>query len=112
MDCVVFQGPWDHFTAALADIQLPSAVYAEKEGTFTNVQNRVQRFHAAIPPLGDALPDLDILHRLAQEMGAPLTGASAADVLLEIGQTMDAFAGATWQTVGSFGRPLSIKSGE
>ena len=43
LDCVVFQGSWDQPTAALADIQLPGAVYAEKEGTFTNVQGRVQR---------------------------------------------------------------------
>jgi len=112
VDCVVFQGPWDHSTAALADIQLPSAVYAEKEGTFTNVQDRVQRFHAAISPLGEALPDLEILHRLAQEIGVPLPGASAADVLEEIGERVEAFAGMTWQNVGSLGRPLSIKSGE
>ena len=72
VDCVVFQGSWDQPTAALADIQLPAAVYAEKEGTFTNIQGRVQRFQAAVPPIGESLPDLDILSRLAAELGVSL----------------------------------------
>ena len=72
VECVVFQGSWDQPTAALADIQLPAAVYAEKEGTFTNIQGRVQRFHAAVPPIGESLPDLDILARLAAELGVSL----------------------------------------
>jgi NADH-quinone oxidoreductase subunit G len=111
-DCVVFQGSWNHATAASADIQLPAAVYAEKEGTFTNIQGRVQRFHAAVAPLGESLPDLEILSRLARELDAPLAGTSAADVLAEIGQTVSAFAGMTWQTVGSKGQLLSRNSGE
>jgi NADH-quinone oxidoreductase subunit G len=110
--CVVFQGSWDHPTAALADIQLPAAVYAEKEGTFTNVQDRVQRFHPAVPPIGESLPDLDILSRLAMELGLSLTGASAAEVFGEIGQAVEAFAGMTWQTVGKTGQLLTLKSGK
>ena len=112
VDCVVFQGSWDNPTAALADIQLPAAVYAEKEGTFTNIQDRVQRFHAAVPPIGESLPDLDILTRLGLELGVALPGASAAEVFEEIGQMVDAFAGMTWQTVGSSGQLLMLKSRE
>jgi predicted molibdopterin-dependent oxidoreductase YjgC len=111
-DCVVFQGSWNNATAALADIQLPAAVYAEKEGTFTNIQGRVQRFHAAVAPLGESLSDLEILNRLALDLDVPLAGTSAAGVLAEIGQTVSAFAGMTWQTVGSKGRLLSRNSGE
>jgi NADH-quinone oxidoreductase subunit G len=112
VDCVVFQGSWDHPTAALADIKLPSAVYAEKEGTFTNIQGRVQRFHSAVSPLGESLPDLDILCRFGEEVGVSLVGASAAEVLSEIGHTVDAFAGMKWETIGSSGQPLSLNSGE
>jgi NADH-quinone oxidoreductase subunit G len=111
-ECVVFQGSWHHATAALADIQLPSAVYAEKEGTFTNVQGRVQRFRAAVTPIGESLPDLDILYRLGKDLDISLIGTSAPDVLLEIGQTVDAFAGMNWQTVGNGGLLLSRNSGE
>jgi NADH-quinone oxidoreductase subunit G len=110
--CVVFQGAWDNPTAALADIQLPAAVYAEKEGTFTNVQNRVQRFHAAVPPRGESLPDLEILFRLALELGIDLPAKSAAEVFGEIGQTVEVFAGMSWQSVGSSGQLLKLKSGE
>jgi NADH-quinone oxidoreductase subunit G len=112
VDCVVFQGSWDNPTAALADIQLPAAVYAEKEGTFTNIQDRVQRFHTAVPPIGESLPDLDILTQLGLELGIALPGASAAEVFGEIGQTVEAFAGMTWQTVGSSGQLLMLKSRE
>jgi NADH-quinone oxidoreductase subunit G len=106
VDCVVFQGSWDQPTAGLANIQLPSAVYAEKEGTFTNLQGRVQRFHPAVPPIGQSLPDLEILARLASELGISGSGASAEGVFREIGDAVEAFAGMTWQTVGTSGQLL------
>jgi NADH-quinone oxidoreductase subunit G len=106
VDCVVFQGAWDQPTAALAHVQLPSAVYAEKEGTFTNTQGRVQRFQAAVPPIGQSLPDLEILARLAAELGIPISGSSAEDVFRELGKSVGAFAGMTWQTVGRSGQPI------
>lgn len=106
VDCVVFQGSWDQATAGLADIQLPSAVYAEKEGTFTNLQGRVQRFHAAVPPIGQSLPDIEIIAQVAAELGIALPGASAEEVFREIGRSVEAFAGMTWQSVGESGQLL------
>jgi predicted molibdopterin-dependent oxidoreductase YjgC len=52
------------------------------------------------------LPDLEILARLAAELGAPVSRASAQDVLREIGQSVGLFAGMTWQTVGASGQLL------
>jgi NADH-quinone oxidoreductase subunit G len=112
VDCVIFQGSWDHATAALADIQLPVAVYAEKSGTFTNVQGRVQRFHAAIPPIGESLPDLEIISRLAAELGEPLNCTSAEAVFSEIGKNVEAFAGMTYQSLGESGQLLRLESGK
>jgi NADH-quinone oxidoreductase subunit G len=112
MECIVFQGSWNHSTAAMADIQLPAAVYAEKEGTFTNAQERVQRFQAAVPPLGDSLPALDILSRLAMELGVSVPRADMPGLLEEMGQTIAAFAGMTWQSVGSGGQLLIPESGK
>jgi NADH-quinone oxidoreductase subunit G len=112
VDCVVFQGTWDQPTAGLANIQLPSAAYAEKEGTFTNLQGRVQRFNAAVPPTGQSLPDLDIFAQLAHELGMPLTGASAEEVFNEMGQSVDTFAGMTWQAIGKSGQLLKHESGK
>lgn len=56
-------------TAKLADVILPAASFAEKEGTFTNCERRVQRVHKAIDPPGDALPDWQILNKLALKLG-------------------------------------------
>ena len=106
VDCVVFEGSWQQPTASLARIQLPSAVYAEKEGTFTNVQGRAQRFEAAVPPLGQSLPDLEILALLAGELGIRGIGTSAEENFAEIGKSVEAFAGMTWQTVGKTGQLL------
>jgi len=112
VDCVIFEGSWDQPTAALADIQLPAAVYAEKEGTFTNIQGRVQRFRAAIPPMGESLPDLEILARFASELDIDLPGASEAEVFGEIGRSIQAFAGMTYSTVGSGGQLLRPETGK
>jgi NADH-quinone oxidoreductase subunit G len=107
VDSVIFEGPWDQPTAALADIQLPAAVYAEKEGTFTNFQGRVQKFQCAVPPIGESLPDLDILRQLAGDLGISPVSASAAEVFEAIGQQIGAFSGMTYQTLGDRGQLLN-----
>ena len=56
-------------TAAQADVVLPAASFAEKDGTFTNIEGRVQRVRRALEPLGDARPDWHILTDLAHRMG-------------------------------------------
>jgi NADH-quinone oxidoreductase subunit G len=104
VDAVVFQGSWEQSTAALAGIQLPAAVYAEKTGTFTNTHGRVQIINAAVPPLGKSLPDLDILSRLAGKLDLPFAAASAPDVFREIGQQFQSFAGMTYETLGGAGQ--------
>jgi NADH-quinone oxidoreductase subunit G len=50
LDLLIYQGSNDNATSRLAGMVLPSAVYAEKDGTFTNVQGRVQRIRRAVPP--------------------------------------------------------------
>ncbi len=103
---VVYQGAFRHPTADLADVLLAGAVYAEKSGTFTNVQGRVQRFDAALPPVGHALPDLEIFSRLAATLDIPLPGQTAEDVFREIGKQTRAFSGMTYESVGSLGQML------
>jgi formate dehydrogenase major subunit len=56
-------------TAKLADVILPAAAFAEKDGTFTNCERRVQRVRAAVPPPGQAKPDWKILSELAAMLG-------------------------------------------
>ncbi len=57
-------------TAKLADIILPSTSFAEKDGTFTNTERRVQRVRKALEPLGGSKPDWWITSQIAQRMGA------------------------------------------
>lgn len=108
VDCLVFHGSFDHPTAALADIQLPSCVYAERTGTFTNIQGRIQRISAAIPPLAESLPDLEIIAQLAEALGVSLPGGTAAQVFREIGTQVDAFAGMDYGTVAESGQMLKL----
>jgi predicted molibdopterin-dependent oxidoreductase YjgC len=56
-------------TAQLADVVLPSTSFAEKDGTFTNTERRVQRVRKAIEALGDSKPDWLITCQIAQRMG-------------------------------------------
>lgn len=56
-------------TAELADVVLPAACYAEKDGTHTNTERRVQRWRKAVDPPGEAKPDWLIICEIARMMG-------------------------------------------
>jgi formate dehydrogenase alpha subunit len=56
-------------TAQLADVFLPAASYAEKDGTFTNTERSIQRVRQAIEPLGDSRPDWQVLCNIAEVAG-------------------------------------------
>jgi NADH-quinone oxidoreductase subunit G len=62
-----------HPLAEAADVILPSTIFAEKEGTYTNLQGRVQRINQAYPPKGEALNDIDILRRIAARVAPGVT---------------------------------------
>jgi NADH-quinone oxidoreductase subunit G len=67
-------------TAQLADVVLPVAAFAEREGTFTNAERRVQRFRQARRPLGDLPPDWLIFQDLARALQAIAPAAPVAEV--------------------------------
>jgi len=69
LDLFVVQDIFMSETAQLADVVLPSTSFAEKDGTFTNTDRRVQRVRKAIEPIGDAKPDWWITCQIAQKMG-------------------------------------------
>lgn len=71
---VVCQDIFFNETCAYADVLLPATSFAEKDGTFTNSDRRVQRVRAAIPPRGQSMPDWQIIC----ELGKRLTRALAA----------------------------------
>jgi formate dehydrogenase alpha subunit len=84
LDFLVVQDIFLTETAKLANVVLPAASFAEKEGTFTNFEGRVRRVRKAIEPVGESLPDWEIIVRLADEMNHPLPFSSLQDVMSEI----------------------------
>jgi formate dehydrogenase alpha subunit len=59
-------------TGEMADVILPATSFAEKDGTFTNTDRRIQRCRAAVPPVGNSRPDWDILCDLGRRMESRL----------------------------------------
>jgi formate dehydrogenase alpha subunit len=80
-------------TAALATVVLPAASFAEKEGTFTNFEGRVQAVRQALEPYGESRADWEITLALAEALGAPLPFKSLADVEREICEVVPFYDG-------------------
>jgi predicted molibdopterin-dependent oxidoreductase YjgC len=64
-DFLVVQGVFESEATRSADVLLPGVTFAEKTGTFTNTERRIQMVHQAIRPLGEARPDWQIIAALA-----------------------------------------------
>ncbi len=79
-------------TAQKADVVFPAASWAERDGTFTNTERRVQRFDSALTPQGQARADWQIVQDVAKELGAAWEFQSSADVMNEITQRVPAYA--------------------
>jgi len=81
-------------TAQLADLVLPSVSFAEKEGTFTNTERRVQRVRKAIEPVGNSRADWLITCQIAQKMGAEgFNFESASQIMDEIASLTPSYGG-------------------
>ncbi len=93
LDFLVVQDLFLTKTAAYADVVLPAVSFAEKEGTFTNTERRVQRVRKAVEPAGEARTDIDIIVDLMNAMGYPQERVSAAEVMDEIAALTPSFGG-------------------
>jgi NADH-quinone oxidoreductase subunit G len=79
-------------TAKRADVVLPAAAWAEREGTYTNGERRVQRFYPAVPAKGQSKPDCGIAALIGARAGIRLP-RFPAQIFLEIAKTVPAYAG-------------------
>ncbi len=86
-------------TAEIADVVLPAESFAEREGTFTSGERRVQRFYPAVKALGEAKADWRIITSLADSLGIELESSSAAAVFLRFGDANDAYAELSYQSL-------------
>ena len=80
-------------TAELADVVLPGVTIAEKDGTITNTERRVQLIRKAIEPVGDSKPEWQIICELAQKMGYNMKYNSPAEIMEEIASLTPIYGG-------------------
>ncbi len=90
---LVIQEPFLNETARFADVVFPSTVFAEKDGTFTNSERRVQRVRKAVQPPGEARADWEILVALANACGADWHYDGTAAIYDELVRHAPKFAG-------------------
>ena len=83
-------------TAQFADVVLPSFCFAEKEGTFTNTERRVQRVRKAVEGPGFAREDWKITCEIATRMGTPMHYGSAEEIFEELRELTPSYGGITW----------------
>jgi formate dehydrogenase alpha subunit len=112
IDFLVVQDTFMTETARLADVVLPGASFAEKDGTFTNVERRVQRLKRATDPLGNSKADWRIVCLLAQAMGYEFDYLSAKEIFDEIVSVSPIYKNMTYEEIGETGIQWKLKTGD
>ncbi len=97
LDFLVVQDIFMTETAQMADVVLPSASFAEKDGTFTNTERKVQRVRKALPPPGEAKEDRQIICDLSERMGYPMTYENAEAIMQEISEVTPSYCGINYK---------------
>lgn len=111
LEFLVSQDIFINESGAFADVFLPATPFAEKDGTFSNTDRRVQRVRAAHPPRGLARPDWEILCDLAKRIEASLGRTNSAywdykhpeEILREMAGVNEDYAGITYERIDKVG---------
>lgn len=91
-------------TAEFADVVLPACTFAEKDGTFTNTERRVQRINKAIIPLGDSKPDWWIISEIAKRMnGKGFNFTNPSEIFDELASLTPIYAGISYDRLENGG---------
>jgi formate dehydrogenase alpha subunit len=90
-------------TAEYADVVLPSACFAEKDGTFTNTERRVQRVRKAVAAPGRARDDWQIICEVASKMGYPMAYESTSRIMDEIASVTPIYGGISFERLDQAG---------
>jgi formate dehydrogenase major subunit/formate dehydrogenase alpha subunit len=99
LDFLVVQDIFLTETAQLADVVLPSRCFAEKNGTFSNTERRVQLIRKAVEAPGECKDDWQILCDLATRMGTPMAYAGSREICEEIARVTPSYAGITYDRI-------------
>jgi predicted molibdopterin-dependent oxidoreductase YjgC len=103
LDFLVVQDLFLTETAQLADVVLPAAGFAEKDGTFTNTERRVQLLRKAIDPPGEAKTDWRIITDISRRIGYPMPYTSSAEIMAEIASLAPIYGGIYYDRIGENG---------
>jgi len=103
LEFLVVQDIFMSETAELADVVLPAASFAEKDGTFTNTERRVQRVRKALTPPGEARDDWKILCAIAAEMGYEMNYENSSEIQDEIASLTPIYGGITYDRLNGTG---------
>ena len=103
LDFLVVQDIFMTETAQLADVVLPSKCFAEKDGTFSNTERRVQRIRKAVDEPGEVKDDWQILCDIASRMGFPMAYENSQAVFEELTKVTPSYAGITYDRIAAEG---------
>lgn len=90
-------------TAELADVVLPAVTFAEKDGTFTNTERRVQKIRKIIRPAYGAMPDWKIISELSKRMGYDMDYRAPYEIMEEIALLTPSYGGILHHRLDNFG---------
>lgn len=96
IDFLVVQDLFMSETAKLAHLVLPGASFLEKDGTFTNLERRIQRIRKAVDPPYGILPDWQVVCEVSTRMGYPMSYRHPSDIMDEIARLTPMFAGVSY----------------
>jgi len=99
LDFLVVQDIFQTETSRMADVVLPTFCFAEKDGTFTNTERRVQRVRKAVDAPGEARQDWEIICGIAKRMGYDMSYENSREIFKEIATVTPSYGGITWERI-------------
>jgi formate dehydrogenase alpha subunit len=105
LDFLVVQDIFLTETAQYADVVLPAASFAEKDGTFTNSERKVQRVRKAVESPENIKEDRNIISELAKKMGYPMDYPDAESVFNELAGVTPSYSGISYDRINETGIP-------
>ena len=104
----VFSGTNENPTVSRSHWVLPTAAYVEKNGTFVNCHDRIQRIGRAFPPLPDSREDWSLLLEIARQLNRPLAWRNPQEIFLGLAKALAPFAGLSFEKIGAEGTALDL----
>lgn len=103
---IIYVGSQQNATSDAARYVLAAAHAVEQDGTYTNRSGRVQRMRRAFPPSGDSLPAWQLMEKLGKALGRAPNFSMAAAAFKRLAEAVPAFAGMSYQTLGTQGQSI------